>query len=243
MFRALRPGFVAVFVLTTAVAADQERVQLVRTPKAGTTLRYQVQGRMDVTMNGATVLFELKGIDRYAIKAVAANGDVTLINDTESATMSMNGQPTEPDQSMFTPNTIVTRKDNSLISITGPNGPELDDGRLFYATHIVFSDKPVGVGDKWTRNVAADAAHGVAAGTGTYEVVAFEKVGAIDTVKIQMTFQEKDGASPVKATCTFWVERATGADVKADGRIENFPPVVELGGSGALELHMVRIGG
>ena len=93
---------------------------------------------------------------------------------------------------------------------------------MYNATRILFSDKAVGVGSTWTREVKADASVGVLPATAEYKVIAFEKVGAIDTVKISMSFHE---AAPdgIKTTGTFWIEKSTGDEVKSEYEFSNLP--------------------
>src|SRR6185436_10684923 len=207
-----------VFSLAVVSAAPQQKVQLARKAKVGDVSRTVTEANMSATVQGNAMSMGIKEVEKATVTAVASDGAITMTAQAESSEMSMMGQTMAgPPQD---PSTLVIRPDNSLVS-SSRNDPVKMDARMSAATHVLFSDKPVGAGDAWTREIKADAGPGVAA-NGDYKLVAFEKVGTVDTAKITFTFHEQ-GAEGIIVSGTIWVETANGEEVKAEYEVKNLP--------------------
>ncbi|HEX5070776.1 MAG TPA: hypothetical protein VFV78_11235 [Vicinamibacterales bacterium] len=222
-FRAIAGLAVSLVVVAAPGAARQESVQLVRKAKVGDVTRVQTVGKAQVDMNGAQMALDLKGIEKYTVTAVAANGDITETDSPESVELSMNGQSMPPDPEMMKASTIVIKPNRMLVSYTKEDGSsDASEGRMYHATTVIYPDTPVKVGDKWSKTFAANAATGARTARGDYQVLAFETVAGVATVKVSLTFQESV-APALKTKGTVWIERATGDVVKAEGTVEGFP--------------------
>jgi hypothetical protein len=238
------PVACAALLLCTATlvsAGAQDKVQLVRKAKAGDVARYGMTGTMSIDANGQAMTVEIRQNEKITVTAVAPNGDLTFETETEAADMTVNGQ-TMPSPAVGTKATLVTRPDGSLVSFTTASTTvDVDLGkRMHHATTPVYPGKAVGVGETWTRDVKADATTGAIASTFTCEVLAFEKAEGVDTVKVKMTYLEADSAAGLKSTGTYWIDRTTGDQVKAEVTVANLP-LGQSGMVGSITLRQARL--
>ena len=216
-------------LLVTAVAgpADarrQDKTLLARKARVGDVTRSSAAVSLTATINGQQLSLELKVIDKFTVTEVGADGRLTMRQEMESASVSIAGNaiPSPPTPA---PNTLVTSPTRALMTYKSGEGNAEQtsmETRMYSATTVVFSDKPVAVGDTWTRTIAADPALGLQPAKAEYRVLAFEKVGTVDTVKISMSCIES-GPDGLQASGTFWVDRVTGEDVKAEYQFKNAP--------------------
>lgn len=215
----------AAWALAAAPAAAQDKVQLTVKGKAGQWMRYKAEGTLNMEAGGQKITLELKQVEKVTITEVAANGNITRESETESSETSINGQKL-PDREEKTKTTQTVTPTGAIIafkSSTAEQDEQKINVRLSAATNPIFSEKPVGVGDKWTSSVAADNNLGTHAGKAEYEVLAFEKAGGVDCVKIRMVYQEADGTPPLRTEGTYWIEKDTGDTVRAEIQVDNLP--------------------
>jgi hypothetical protein len=212
-------GSLAVFSVTLA-AASQEKVQLHRRAKVGDVSRHAMEGSMTMNVNGQQVTVDMQGTEKITVKAVAADGAITMEGQTESMTITMNGNavPAPPLDS----STLVVKPDGTLVSFKSSSSGDGTEVRLHAAMSPIFPDQPLGVGEAWTRDIAADAARGVPAARAEMKLVGFEKIGATDTAKVTMKYTET-GGSGVTSTVVAWLDRATGEQVKVEAEVQNLP--------------------
>jgi len=241
MTRLVSVGVAFALAAVSLGATPQGPVQLVRKAKAGSVTRYRTEGKASVDANGMQMAIEIKGVETYTVSAVAASGDLTLIDNTESVEISMNGQPAPADPSMLTKSTIVVHPNGSLVSYTKEGGVSTQsDVRMFAATNPIFPDTPVKVGDKWSRSIAANAATGAHAAKADYEVLAFETADGSAAVKIKMSYAEVI-APALSTSATFWIDRATGDPIRIEGTVQNFPLDEASGMTANLTITQTRI--
>ena len=239
MSRTVSLGVAFVLVAVSLGATVQEPVQLARKGKAGTVTRHRTE--VKASANGMQMAIEIKEVKTYTVSAVAANGDLTLIDDTESVEVSMNGQAMPADPRMMTKSTIVVRANGSLVSYTKANGTDVQtDVRMFAATNPIFPDTPLKAGDTWSRSMQADAKSGARAARADYEVLAFETADGSAAVKIKMTYTEVI-APALSTSATFWIDRATGDPIKVEGTVQNFPLDTASGVTASLTITQTRI--
>lgn len=224
-----------------------EKPALVYKALAGQSVRYKTQGTLAMEAAGTKVNIEMTEVEKVTFTTVAPSGDLTMERETESSEQTVNGQkmPSSPDDN--TKYTVVIKPNGTLVSHKADKGePEQAklQVRMYGATTPIFTDKPVGVGDKWTHDFTADTATGARAGHAEYEVSAFEKVSDVDTVKIKATYNEAGSSPAIHSTCTYWVERVSGDTVQADLAIENIAfgegPQSAVGSG---KMHQERISG
>ena len=225
MIRVAQLAILVSIALFTAGAHAQEKVTLLFKAKAGQTMRYRAEGTLTLDVAGQKLTIELKQTEKIAITSVADNGNVTYESTTESYEATLNGQKM-PDEERDEKTTVTVRPDRTLVAhkrdSAEPDASKLSV-RLYCATSPVFAPNPVGVGDKWTHEYKPDADVGIRAGSGEYEVLAYEKAAGVDAVKIRITYRETEGSPALAARVTVWVEKSTGDTVKSETEVENVP--------------------
>src|SRR5581483_10630374 len=98
--------------------------------------------------------------EKVTVAEVAASGNITLERDTEPSEVTFNGQRALSMDSDKTKITIAIPADGSLVAYKSSSGKEEQDksqAHLFAATTPLLHDKPVGVGDKWSRDLKSDS--------------------------------------------------------------------------------------
>ena len=201
-----------------AAATAADKVQLVYKAKVGEVVRHQSTAKMTMTMGPNKMTMEPKEVQKVTYTHVLPNGDLVYEQETESSEMMINGQkvPTPPNKDK---NIITMGKTGHLVKFV-EDSAEKDkdkiDVRLFVATNIVFPDRAVGVGDKWSVDYKANPDTGAKPGRADFEVLAAEKVAEVDTLKIKMAFKETEGSPAITANSTIWVEKLSGDGVKSE---------------------------
>ena len=236
------------FLCVSGFAFAQEKVQLQFKAKKGQAITYKVEGNFGVEVGGNKVNFEMKITQRTQITDVSPTGEITRESKAEEYEMIVNGQKMPvPDEALKEKDIEVIKPDGTIVSRKtegAADGKEerRQSARLSQATDMVFAAKPVGVGDKWSYEFKEDDEKDSIAGVGEFEVVSFEKVKGVDTVKIKTTYGET--AEERKLTCTgeVWVEKSSGDTVLATFKMDNLPfgpPGVSPSGT----LHIERVAG
>jgi hypothetical protein len=217
------------FLCVSGFAFAQEKAQLQFKAKKGQAITYKVEGNFGVEVGGNKVNFEMKITQRTQITDVSPTGEITRESKAEEYEMIVNGQKMPvPDEALKEKDIEVIKPDGTIVSRKtegAADGKEerRQSARLSQATDMVFAAKPIGVGDKWSYEFKEDDEKDSVAGVGEYEVVAFEKVKGVDTVKIKTTYGET--AEERKLTCTgeVWVEKSSGDTVLATFKMDNLP--------------------
>jgi hypothetical protein len=225
LFRIARPAALMLVLALCVGASAQEKVMLAFKAKVGQIMRYKAEGTLTLEAAGQKLTMELKQTEKASITAVAADGQVTYESQSESYEVTVNGQKM-PDESRDEKTTIVVRPDRTLVSHKRDSAepdPTKLGVRLYCATTPALPTKPVGIGDKWTHEYKADTDLGIRAGAGEYEVLALEKLGNVETVKIRSSYKESEGSPALTARATVWVERSTGDTIRAETEVENVP--------------------
>lgn len=216
----MRFGAWAVMALAMAATASaQDKVLLTFNPTAGAVWRSMMNVSGKATLEGQTLEFGIS--DESETKATAAeNGQVTTESKTLSSTISVNGDEQDNEVSG---NVIkaVQGANGALIKQSGFDGDDDLGPRLGQAFTLVFSDKPVGVGESWTYNYPRTSK-----GDGLFAADYSAKLLAMDAegmAQIQATYKERDTEEKMSVTMTAWVDAATGIVKKADFEIIGMP--------------------
>lgn len=208
-------------------APPADKVKLKLNFSVGESTRRQGQITIKIDAGPEKVTLEQKEISTVTVKEVNADGSVTTLHKTESLEMSVNGEKVPNDD--LGEQTIKQASNAKLLSYeeksTGEEEGDDDhlNERLFQASTIVFSDKAVGVGDKWTIEYDANSKLGTPKAKGEYEVLGFEEVNGSPTVKVKVLYAELEGKTKVTYEATQWIETATGDDIKTEFKVENIP--------------------
>jgi hypothetical protein len=205
-------GIIGVAVLSAAAFAAVQGLSVKRTPKDGQTIKYKMEGQIDV--QGLQI--GLKGTMQEKVTRVDANGNYAVEQQT------LEGKATLPDGNEMdmpagTATTTTYTADGQVVEIKGGN----EDGtsyRMAALGLLVDPGKALNVGDKWTHTVKADAKTGAVAATAEYTVLGEEKIGAFDTVKIKANVKETEGGEPAASESTVWIDKKDGSTVKAESK-------------------------
>lgn len=234
MKRALYFAIFVLFLPVSTATLAQEKIQLLYRAKVGQVMRYKSEGTLHLEAGGMKLTLELEQTEKATITDVSASGNITVEREVESEEVKLNGQKMpSPDRERqkstftFAPNGVLVAYKSSA-SETSEQTRFV--ARLFQATNPVFTDNPVGVGDKWTYEYKPNSDVGTVAARAEYEVLAAEKVAEADTFKIKMSYREVEGSPALSATNTIWVEKTSGDAVVAETEVENVPF-----GSGAMK--------
>lgn len=223
-----RFGMVCALLLASVgvVASAPEKVALVCKAQVGQTARYRSTGTLTVESAGQKVTVEIDDTEKCTFTEVAADGTITSKRENESSKMRVNGQEMPRLSKDEAPVVVSFRPDGSLVSYKAgsdePGASKLGI-RMHPATNPLYPPNPVGVGDKWSRDIKANADTGAHAGHAECEVQGFEKVAGVDTVKVHMTYRETDTSPAISSQGTYWIERGSGDQVLSEIDIENIP--------------------
>ena len=232
-----------------ALAAPTTPEKFVLQYKAQAGLFKRVRGIASLNIAGKAKL-DAKQVSKITFTKVdAATGDITYQDVTESSETAINGNvlPRDPAQEV---STATFHKNGLLVSFSSSTGGKPEDkeqaavsARLFEATSLVYGDKPVGVGDKWSQDYKADAALGTRDAHADFTVTgvtAPTAAGGSATMQIKMTFAES-GSGALSGSGTFTIEVASGDEIASDYNIEGYP--IGDAGTAAGSIHSERIEG
>ena len=176
---------------------------------------------------GQKLNLEFKEQDRINFIAVSPSGEVTYESRTESLQQFINGMKAPDDPSLGKEtDTFTIKPDGSLVNFkTTKTEKDEDhsDERLYVATSVAFSDKPVAVGEKWVREFKANAAFGLVDAKGEYELQALEEKNGALCARIGISYTESTGKNPITTKGLIWIEPASGDDVASDIVVTNIP--------------------
>lgn len=214
-----------------AADAAKDKVVLALKAKKGAFSRSKAEGAMGGEIGGMELQIELKEtVKNTFTKVDEKTGEITVENKTEEQKQTVNGQEF-PGQEMDVITTMVVRPDGTLVSVKRSDGGKdqsLTAGRIYSLSNLVYPKEAVGVGSKWSHEYKADAETGQKAGKADFEVLAFEKVEDVDTVKIKMAYKDKEGAPAASSEGTFWIEKASGDAVKSEVELKSLE--IDAGG-------------
>jgi hypothetical protein len=208
-----------------AVVQPASKVVLVYRAQTGQTRRGRGVANLTLSPGGNKVTLDIRETNKQTYTKVAPNGDITFDETTEATETLINGQKSDtPDEKKETSTTTI-HPNGALVAYSSTKNDKDDakfQGRLFYATNPIFSDKPVGPGDKWSIDVKANDDLGVHAAKVDYEVLEAKKINDVDTVNIKFTFAET-GSGGLTSHGTVLVEASSGDTLASDIDIDGVP--------------------
>ncbi|MFN4032713.1 MAG: zinc-dependent metalloprotease [Fimbriimonadales bacterium] len=217
--------FMLLWLLLFAVslgAYAQEKTLLQLKAKPGQTMRYRLSGTLSVEAAGNTFNLEITSVVVQKILEVSPEGNIKQEQTTESYEMSFGGQKMPaPDEMLSGKTTTVLKPNGELISRESTQEEESEDAEqkhLGQTLAVIFSDKPVGVGDKWSYTFKDDSKLGTVPATIEYTVRGFETWKGIRVVRIASAYTA-GGGSQVTADTELLVELRTGDTVYATAKI------------------------
>jgi len=203
--------------------AAQEEYTLKLQVKEGDTFKYRFTMEMTFGEMSAVVTMNI------TTKVVKVDGDGNVVMESSSG----DGMAKFGDQEMPippSPTTKTTFKPNGMpIKVEG--GPDSATAmRMARLNSHLFPDKAVKIGDKWSAEMKGEG--NLPSLKGEYELVAKEKVGDVETLKIKFTVQEvanqKEGDAPsmldnANINGHVWIDPKTGMLVRMSATVKGMP--------------------
>jgi hypothetical protein len=190
-----RRRLITVWFLLLAVslgAFAQEKVLLQNKAQAGQTMRYRLSGTISIEAAGRTFNLEITSVVVQKVLEVSPEGNITLEQTTESYEMSFGGQKMPaPEEALSDKTTIVIKPNGELIrreSTREEDEQNPEQRHLGQVLVAIFSDKPVGVGDKWNYTLTEDSKLGTVPATIEYTLRGFETWKGIRVARIASTY-------------------------------------------------------
>ncbi len=204
------------------------KVILAYKAKVGQVTRSKSQLVIKLNEGGQSVQLTYKQTERNTYTNIAANGDITETEKTESGSVEVMGHTSQMPASQETTDTIVYSPQGELVSYkSGDTSSTADKShlneRLYTSTTPWFETTAVGVGDSWTHDVASNSALGLPSGHGTYKVVDVETINNAPVMKIHEHYDESGADHPISVDGDVWVEESSGDSVKEDLQVSNLP--------------------
>lgn len=200
-----------------ALAPAQEEYTLKLQVKEGDAFKYRFTMELTFGEQSAVVTMNMTS----KVIKVEADGNVIIESSSSDGMVKFGEQemPIPP-----SPATKTTFKPNGApIKVEGGSSP---DGSLRMArlnSHF-FPDKPVKIGDKWNAELKGEGS--APAIKADFELVAKEKIGDMDALKIKFTIQEV-GENAVGGAATItghtWIDPKTGMLVRMNASVKGMP--------------------
>lgn len=202
--------------ISGAAFAAGDTYTIKHAPKENDTFKYKLV--LDMDANGTPIQYT--GTVKDRVVKVEADGTYQL----ESA--QIDGHLKLGDNEMDAPgqpaSLTVMKPGGTIVEIRGEN-VSATAYRMAYLSALLEPTKPVAIGDTWVQELKADAKTSGVATRSEYKVLAAEKVGTHDTLKIRSQVKETTGDSPASSDMTVWLDTTTWAAVKAEGTWTNAP--------------------
>jgi len=216
-FRALGAAIVLLSVSALAIAAV-DGLSVKRQPKEGQTVKLRMKAELEIAGQSAT----FTGLAEEKVTKVDTDGSYTIEERQHSGKANIGGQEIDvPD----TPaNVVIYHPDGSVKEIKGDD--QTASGAVYRMTNlgvIIDSGKSLSVGDSWTVDIKADTKTGAEAAKAEYKVLAEEKIGDIDSVKLKVSIKESAGSEPASSDGTYWISKLDGTVTKAEVKWLNAP--------------------
>jgi hypothetical protein len=204
------------FVVAAMAMAQETAYDLAWKTADGDTAEYTFNAELVIGDQKFTVI----GNNRDKTVSVAKDGSYTVESTQYGVTFkSEDGDQDLPDSeiaklSMSADRLILKHNDNDeadFISI-----------RLGNLNTVRKPVKAVKVGDKWSADIPS-IVKGIPAVKADYEVLALEKVGSWESLKIKIASREVDSEEKATSTGTVWIDVISGRPTKEVFNMKNVP--------------------
>jgi len=187
-----------------------------RIPSVGSNAKYKMTAEfMASGAKGtltATLLEKITNVDK--------DGNFTVEQSQVEASGVFDGEqvevPTRPPVTM-------TYKANGLVSTIQGALTDASSYRMENLGAVIDPGKKVDIDEVWTSEIKADKTLGTRSVRVEYKLLAEEKVGDIDTLKIKGTLKETDGENAASNDITVWINKADGSLVQLQAKWSNAP--------------------
>ncbi len=217
-----------------SLAATLDGYSFKRTPKEGESHKYKQSGKFEA--GGMEITYEATSTNKVA--KVEADG--TFLEESTTGDVKMNGQePPDGGAGGSQKTTTKYSPKGEVLEIKSENvGAEAY--RFANLALFVTPETDIKVGDSWTYEVKEDKKTGAAAAKATYKLVAEEKVGDVDALKLTVSIKETatDGAS---SESTVWLSKTDYTMLKTTAKWTNAPiPGAPVTISGEMTITLVK---
>ena len=224
----MKPFTLTLGLLLAATSFAQDKLNFVSTKKVGDVTKHAWQ--MNINAVGQEVV--VKANLEATVKKVEEKS-VELVRVWKDFTIDMGGQsPNVPVEDM----TVTAKPDNEPITVVG-GVQGTDNFRSYLILNFVLPPAPIGVGEKYTKEVAGKG------DAPSYKVeTVYETDEDVDGVKLHKFVAKlaENGADGISATTNFWVSDA-GEVIKADATFKNLPiPAVGQSVEGKMTLKIIK---
>jgi hypothetical protein len=203
-------------VLMTGAYAQDQSYTLKHNSKEGDVMKYKLIIELD--LGGQAIL--ATGSSTSKVTKVETDGARSI--DMTAGEMLVKFGEQEMTRPGLPPLTTVYKANGEIAEIKG-EGADTDAYRRARAQALVFSDKAVKVGDKWSYEMKPAKENGAGVGKTDVEVLAVEKMGDQETLKLKFSFKETSGDTPLEVTGTLWIGTKDSEMVKAVMNVKNYP--------------------
>ncbi len=210
-------ALIALSAWLMAFTPAQEEYTLKLQVKEGDTFKYRFT--MEIAFGEQSVVVSMN----MTSKVVKVDADGNIVIESSSS----DGMAKFGDQEMPippSPATKTTFKPNGMpIKVEGGNNPDISLRMARLNSHF-FPEKPIKIGDKWSAEMKAEG--NAPALKADLELVAKEKIGDQDTLKIKFTIQEvgeKVEGGPSTLNGHVWIDPKTGMLVRMSASVKGMP--------------------
>lgn len=204
------------------VAMAQDTALIEWKPKVGDSTKYRItvnasmdagMGPMDITFSSIITERILKIEDNKNVTVESTQSDFGLFVGGQDMSSMMSGQVIKA--------LVVMKPNGEVVKRSSEGGNEMENPRLEEAMMTLYPDKPLRVGDSWTREVKGDTSKGTVDAEATYKYEGREKIGDWNCYKVAYTYTEKRGRAPMSAKGTIYLAVENGALVQSDMTVQN----------------------
>jgi hypothetical protein len=231
--RPLKSAAVLLAILSISSAAmakpQDEKVVLQVKGVEGSTTQYKSTAKVNLSFSGQDVKLDVEETTKVTVKKVAEDGSITFERETLKSTTTVDGEEMDEDPDAPDITTTFTLKPNGEMTAYKTSEEESDpamqelESRLSQANAVVFTDKAVGVGDKWTWDFKANKDLGSPDGKAEYTLVGFEEIDGVKVAKVEYKYKEANTEKMIEGSGTSWIELASGDAIKSDSKFSNAP--------------------
>ncbi|HWP31946.1 MAG TPA: hypothetical protein VNK96_09535 [Fimbriimonadales bacterium] len=199
----------------------QDAVTLAWKPTVGMVNKYKVEVNSTMDMGDGqphkvVVNFNitekiLKIRDDGNIEVEATQGEMGIVIDGQDLGQGM------PSQTSVT----VMKPNGETLERKTENAPGMDNPRLEESFTFIYPDKPLRIGDTWTRKVKADAKKGTVDAEATYKYEGTETVNGQTLWKVSYQFKETGGDMPFTVSGVVWLSSKDGTLFKGEYTMKN----------------------
>jgi len=208
MRRVFRATLLTACALMSLSAALSQEYTLKLNVKEGDTFKYRMSIEIDF---GGQLVFVTTTVTNKVLK-VEENGNIQMESASSELTIKFGDQ--EIPQPASPPTKITYKPNGSVAKVEGGDAMM----QQMNASQMVYPEKPVKVGDKWSDTVKHPAGELKI----DYEFVGVEKVGEVEALKIKTTARTVNGkeGESYSADGFTWIDPKTGMAVKMETRIK-----------------------